>query len=208
MHDPACLDSRVCWPQSGSGAPHADCWCLRCWFRGYMILPDVFEPSTCAGFRRRVVAAAAAAASQQQPQPQGTRVWRLPPESPELVEPIAAPRIRSMLAGALSVGLSVLPADWANQNPTSHSAVVTRPSRAEHETAEDGGGGGVERLHRPFVQVVDTSWLIDDSSKPGVWHRDRWVEGEEGGGALSGLAVNGAASGGYSPPEVVHLAML
>ena len=33
------------------------------------------------------------------------------------------------------------------------------------------------------------------------------MEGEEGGGALSGLAVNGAASGGYSPPEVVHLAM-
>ena len=162
------------------------------------MLPDVFETATCSGFRRRVLAAAASAVPDEQQQ-QGRRVWRLPPECPELVEPIAAPRIRSMLAGALSVGLSILPADWAERgNPVPFSAVVERQAAT----------GGTERLHRPFVQVVDTSWLIDNSPEAGAWHRDRWVEAEDQGGELSGHGVHGAVTrNSYTPPEVVHLAM-
>ena len=174
--------------------------------RGYMVLPDVFaDADSVAAFRRRVVEkAVGTAGGSVGAEPS---VYPLPPDSPEMVEPICAPRIRSMLPGALSAGISVVAPEREADHEQPFAALVERPGAT-------GSGREVDRYHRPLVQVCDaTSWLIDNRTEPQGWHRDRWVEGEERSrGSLdpdsgSSLSVNSAVAGSYSPPEVVHLAM-
>ena len=85
---------------------------------------------------------------------------------------VRAPRIRSMLPGALSAGISVVAPERESDHEQPHAAVVERPGASS--------GREVDRYHRPLVQVCDaTSWLIDNRTEPQGWHRDRWVEGEE-----------------------------
>ena len=97
--------------------------------RGYMVLPDVFaDAASVAEFRQRVVEKALAGASvgaAAEPS-----VYPLPPGSPEMVEPICAPRIRSMLPGALSAGISVVAPEREADHEQPHAAVVERPTES------------------------------------------------------------------------------
>ena len=93
--------------------------------RGYMVLPDVFaDAASVAEFRQRVVEKAVAGASVGADEPS---VYPLPPGSPEMVEPICAPRIRSMLPGALSAGISVVAPEREADHEQPHASLVERP---------------------------------------------------------------------------------
>ena len=175
--------------------------------KGYMILPSVFDAESVPGFRQRVLNAAVLTTGQSK-EP-GTRRWFLPPHCPELVEPIRAPRIRSMLPGALSAGLSVVGREREDHdkqvaNPGNSGVIVERSSPSGQQTLRE--NQTVEEYQRPLVQVCDTAWLIDDSTEPQGWHRDRWWDGEDH-ASPSGMAVNSPQFSLYSHPEVVHLAM-
>ena len=162
---------------------------------GYCILPDVFTRSTVAPFRRRVLELATTASPTQQNV--GAIRLQLPGSAPELIEPIRAPRIRSVLAAALTPEIS--PSRPADVHPEPHATPVKRTADLHHHPAGS-------RFHRPFVQVFETSFIINDSRAAQNWHRDRYNEGEER-GELSGFAASGAADDTYHHPASVHLAM-
>ena len=162
---------------------------------GYCILPDVFTIPTVAPFRRRVLAAATAASPTQQNA--GSVRLQLPSSAPELIEPIRAPRIRSMLAAALTPEIS--PSRPTDVYPKPQATAVERTADLHHHPAGS-------NFHRPFVQVFETSFVINDSHAAENWHRDRYNEGEER-GELSGFAASGAGDDIYHHPASVHLAM-
>jgi len=125
---------------------------------GYCILPDVFTIPTVAPFRRRVLAAATAASPTQQNA--GSVRLQLPSSAPELIEPIRAPRIRSMLAAALTP--EIIPSRLTDVYPKPQATPVERTADLHHHPAGS-------NFHRPFVQVFETSFVINDSHAAENW---------------------------------------
>ena len=148
--------------------------------KGFAILPAVFVRSSVPAFRAHV---------ERLIQQHGD--GRMPPDAPEIIEPIRAPRIRSVLAACSDAELSPWSeepgaATYVDLDSDDGSTMRTTPGYVDLDDADHGGvpyppavqrqpGGGLEvsTFQRPFAQVTAATWLASIDTQPGEWHKVR-----------------------------------